>query len=234
MKHELEEERERDYARKEKSSGHKDEAEDTQIRHEQGTLGTNTFESTTSTVLDTEQDDILEEPLRASPSLPCRKGSLASLSLHDDPQRTSRRRRAWNGAKSIVKHTLSPPTISLVCSIIIGVIPQLRNLFVPADPSDPSFSPEAPDGLPPLSTIYDAAAFIGAASVPLGLIILGASIATIEIPRPCEFCIPDSSPSIWLSSARIQGPAYLSLRSSLWPSLSSRYYRYSVSSSLKL
>lgn len=184
MSHEVEEEREREYARKEKSPACKRGEEATQTRHEQVTSGTNTFQSATSTVLDRERDDIFEE--QTSTPLPDRKSSLTSLSAHDEPQRTSRRRRAWNGAKSIVKHTLSPPTISLVCSIIIGVIPQLRNLFVPADPSDPSFSPQAPDGLPPLSTIYDAAAFIGAASVPLGLIILGASIATIEIPRPCE------------------------------------------------
>lgn len=92
--------------------------------------------------------------------------------------------RLWTGVRSCVKHTLTPPTISLVVSIIIGVVPVLRDLFVPAESPEKHFSATAPDGNPPLSTIYDAASFVGAASVPLGLIVLGASIATIEVPKP--------------------------------------------------
>lgn len=184
MQHELEAERTRKFASKEKSS----KEDGSEARHDRITSQTSTCRSTTSTALDTEVNVTANLPLSTSAPPLLRKGSLASLSLKDVPQHASAQKRAFNAVKSIVKHTLTPPTISLVCSIIIGVIPQLRNLFVPADPSDTSFSPRAPDGLPPLSTIYDAASFIGAASVPLGLIILGASIATIEVPRPCEFC----------------------------------------------
>lgn len=111
------------------------------------------------------------------------KESKLKVSTPSASRQLSRKQLVWNGVKSCVKHTFVPPTISLVCSIIIGVVPFLRNLFVPAEATS-RFSPLAPDGNPPLSTIYEAAAFVGAASVPLGLIVLGASIATIKVPRP--------------------------------------------------
>ncbi|GAA5939058.1 uncharacterized protein JCM15063_004408 [Sporobolomyces koalae] len=131
-------------------------------------------QSASSTV----QDDSPNETLSA------REKRLDSSPALSSSRRDSRLRTAWNGIKSCIRHTLKPPTISLVCSIVIGVVPELRNLFVPPEASGSRFSPRAPDGLPPLATLYDAASFIGAASVPLGLIVLGASIATIEIPRP--------------------------------------------------
>ncbi|KAI5114880.1 hypothetical protein M0805_005575, partial [Coniferiporia weirii] len=41
----------------------------------------------------------------------------------------------------------------------------------------------APDGQPPLAFILDTATFIGAASVPLGLICLGSALARLNVPR---------------------------------------------------
>ncbi|GAA5887326.1 hypothetical protein JCM16303_006592 [Sporobolomyces ruberrimus] len=151
--------------------------------HEDGTTCPTSSEASTARGHD---NDITSVHPGESPTPPIsnKKGFNTPVSPPATARTLSTRRQIWNGIKSCIKHTLVPPTISLVCSIIIGVIPVLRNLFVAADPANSRFSPEAPDGQPPLSTIYDAAAFIGAASVPLGLIVLGASIATIELPRP--------------------------------------------------
>ncbi|GAA5901113.1 uncharacterized protein JCM6883_004759 [Sporobolomyces salmoneus] len=139
--------------------------------------------SATSTVFEREPTLPATETI-TSTDVKSSKGSTSGDSRHATPQPLSRRERFLGALKSGIKHTLKPPTISLICSIIIGVIPFLRNLFVPAESGNSKFSPLAPDGNPPLSTIYDACSFIGAASVPLGLIVLGASIATIQIPRP--------------------------------------------------
>jgi predicted permease len=40
----------------------------------------------------------------------------------------------------------------------------------------------APDGLPPLEVILDTATFIGAASVPLGLVCLGSALSRMKVP----------------------------------------------------
>ncbi|GAA5996605.1 uncharacterized protein JCM10292_003082 [Rhodotorula paludigena] len=77
----------------------------------------------------------------------------------------------------------SPPTMTLLCALVIALIPVLRALFIAPDGTE-SFHPTAPDGDPPLAVLYDAASFVGAASIPTGLIILGASIGKISLPKP--------------------------------------------------
>lgn len=62
-------------------------------------------------------------------------------------------------------------------------MPTLKALFI-APAAGASFHPVAPDGNPPLEILYDTATFVGAASVPLGLLVLGASIGRMTIPRP--------------------------------------------------
>lgn len=57
-----------------------------------------------------------------------------------------------------------------------------RQLFVVVEGS--SFNPTAPDGNPPLAILLDTAAFIGNASVPLGLLVLGSALARMRLPRP--------------------------------------------------
>lgn len=151
------------------------------------TVDTPSSPSAASTVFDRESN--LPESEQGGEQTTIRTSTESKVSkLNVSPPKTAdpkltRKEQLWNGVKSCIKHTLVPPTISLICSIVIGVVPFLRNLFVPAEALS-RFSPLAPDGNPPLSTIYEAAAFIGAASVPLGLIVLGASIATIQVPRP--------------------------------------------------
>ncbi|BGP16257.1 hypothetical protein JCM10213_007700 [Rhodosporidiobolus nylandii] len=77
----------------------------------------------------------------------------------------------------------SPPTVALFSALVISLVPALRALFV-APASSASFHPTAPDGDPPLAVLYDTASFVGGASVPLGLTVLGASMAQLKIPKP--------------------------------------------------
>ncbi|BGO99695.1 Protein M3 [Rhodotorula toruloides] len=108
------------------------------------------------------------------------QASDASLSQH--PSTTTRILDSiWRLLRPIVT---SPPTMVLLSALIIALIPDLRILFIPPTSSDASFAPTAPDGLPPLAVLYDTASFVGAASVPLGLIVLGASIAKLRLPKP--------------------------------------------------
>ena len=77
-----------------------------------------------------------------------------------------------------------PVTIAIVVSFIISLIPPLKALFVPLTHEDGTpVIPFAPDGAPPLSFLLDTATFLGNASVPLGLICIGASLAKLKIPR---------------------------------------------------
>ncbi|GAA5952432.1 hypothetical protein JCM3765_001971 [Sporobolomyces pararoseus] len=175
MKHELELER----------RVHFEDDEKTESRTAGEDTATPSSPSATSTVFEHESTLPASEEDISTTARMSSESKESKLKISDPPtsRQLSRKELIWNGVKSCVRHTLVPPTISLVCSIIIGVVPFLRNLFVPAEATS-RFSPLAPDGNPPLSTIYEAAAFVGAASVPLGLIVLGASIATIKVPRP--------------------------------------------------
>lgn len=76
----------------------------------------------------------------------------------------------------------SPPTIALICALVIALVPKLKSLFI-RDPTS-TFAPTAPDSLPPLSIILDTATFVGNASVPLGLFVLGAALARMKLVRP--------------------------------------------------
>lgn len=84
-------------------------------------------------------------------------------------------RRAFN----LLRNLATPPTIAIFISFPIALIPSLKSLFVTT-----SASPRGPDGLAPLAFILDTASFIGAASVPLGLICLGSALARLSVPKP--------------------------------------------------
>jgi len=99
------------------------------------------------------------------------------------PSRYTHPRRLVNGAVLIIRSFITPPTITICTSFPIALIPPLKALFVPSAPSS-SLIPLAPDGNPPLYFIYDTAQFLGAASIPLGLMCLGSALAKMEIPRP--------------------------------------------------
>ncbi|EGW33171.1 uncharacterized protein SPAPADRAFT_137395 [Spathaspora passalidarum NRRL Y-27907] len=77
------------------------------------------------------------------------------------------------------KNLIAPSSVSLVVSIAIAMAPPLKALFVPAR----VHIPPAPDGQPPLSFVIDLTSYIGAASVPLGLILLGATISRLQVNK---------------------------------------------------
>lgn len=71
----------------------------------------------------------------------------------------------------------TPNSLSLIVSIIIAMAPPLKALFVKSS----FYIPNAPDQQPPLSFIMDLTGYVGAASVPLGLLLLGATIARLQV-----------------------------------------------------
>ncbi|KZS91705.1 auxin efflux carrier [Sistotremastrum niveocremeum HHB9708] len=79
-----------------------------------------------------------------------------------------------------LKSLLSPPCFVILLSLLISLVNPLKGLFTPV----PSLHiPNAPDGDPPLAFVLDTAQFVGAASVPLGLITLGSALARLRVPR---------------------------------------------------
>ncbi|ODV79757.1 auxin efflux carrier [Suhomyces tanzawaensis NRRL Y-17324] len=76
------------------------------------------------------------------------------------------------------KNMLQPNSVSLIVSLAIAMSPPLKALFVPTH--NFHLSP-APDNQPPLSFLMDLASYVGAASVPLGLILLGATISRLQV-----------------------------------------------------
>ncbi|KDE09543.1 hypothetical protein, variant [Microbotryum lychnidis-dioicae p1A1 Lamole] len=82
---------------------------------------------------------------------------------------------------SFVASCITPPTILLVFALVCALVRPVKALFLDASYS---FHPTAPDGLPPLAIVLDTAAFLGNASVPLGLIVLGSALQRMKLPRP--------------------------------------------------
>ncbi|KAK7689417.1 hypothetical protein QCA50_007209 [Cerrena zonata] len=78
---------------------------------------------------------------------------------------------------------VNPVTVSLIISLPIALIQPLKALFVDvSNIGGPSW--KGPDGRPPLAFVIDTAEFLGTITVPLALILLGASFARFTIPRP--------------------------------------------------
>ncbi|CDK26048.1 unnamed protein product [Kuraishia capsulata CBS 1993] len=78
----------------------------------------------------------------------------------------------------VLKNFQTPNSIALVSSLIIALIPWLKALFVNTGSVTLS---QAPDDNPALSFILDYATYASAPCVPLGLIMLGATIARLKI-----------------------------------------------------
>lgn len=109
------------------------------------------------------QSPVPKEPIAASPS--------------------HQRIRILHHLTTFAKSIASPPSLSVILALIIALVQPLKALFVPI--SNIHLHP-APDGEPPLAVLLDTASFIGAGSVPLGLICLGGALARLPIPRTKE------------------------------------------------
>lgn len=95
----------------------------------------------------------------------------------DETKPVSRRRRYWKYFLNTIVNFKAPNSVSLIVSLIIALSPPLKALFVKSS----FYMPHAPDEMPPLSFFMDLASYVGAASVPLGLILLGATIARLKV-----------------------------------------------------
>ena len=83
-----------------------------------------------------------------------------------------------------LKSFFTPPSVAILVSFPIALIPNLKALFTPVPGT---FIPSAPDGQPPLAFVLDATTFMGAASVPLGLVCLGSALARLNLPKKGEW-----------------------------------------------
>ncbi|ODQ65277.1 auxin efflux carrier [Nadsonia fulvescens var. elongata DSM 6958] len=81
--------------------------------------------------------------------------------------------------KRVLINCLRPPSSSLIISIIICMVKPLRSLFF-LDAANTTFH-RAPDGQPVLHFLMDFTMFVGNATVPCGLCMLGATMARLKI-----------------------------------------------------
>ena len=129
----------------------------------------------------------------------CEKVPSLDLALHDDPisarktiiqtteaaetksnRPTPLRRRLARFGLSLLHTLIMPCSASIILGFVISIVPVLKALFVP-DVLGVNM-PSAPDGQPPLAFLLDTMTFVGNASVPLGLIILGSALARLKVP----------------------------------------------------
>ncbi|KAJ7674015.1 auxin efflux carrier [Mycena polygramma] len=102
----------------------------------------------------------------------------------------ARRKNIYANIRPFLQNLFLPGSVSILISFVIALVPQLKGLFVEVDETH---IPSAPDGDLPLAFIIDAASFIGAASVPVGLICLGSALARLRIPRGAWGSLPSGA-----------------------------------------
>ncbi|TCD64242.1 Protein M3 [Steccherinum ochraceum] len=113
--------------------------------------------------------------------LPSQIGQSVQPSLHAD--RRLFRSEIVSRALRPVRAAMHPVTIALLLSLPIALVNSLKALFVDiSDAGGPVY--RGPDGRPPLAFVIDTAELLGNIAVPLALILLGASFARLQIPRP--------------------------------------------------
>ena len=84
--------------------------------------------------------------------------------------------------KRFLAELLKPIPIVILIAIVIALVNPLKALFLPPSINfQPRFRPVAPDGQPPLAFLLDTATFIGAASVPIGLVCVGSALARLRM-----------------------------------------------------
>lgn len=80
-----------------------------------------------------------------------------------------------------LKNCLRPCSMAVIIALTIAFIPWVKALFVSGS-SVPHIS-QAPDRQAPLSFFMDYTSYIGAASVPFGLLLLGATLGRLKIKK---------------------------------------------------
>ncbi|KJA26345.1 hypothetical protein HYPSUDRAFT_36646 [Hypholoma sublateritium FD-334 SS-4] len=140
----------------------------------------------------------LPETLSYVPKEPgCCSNSAARNGRPPTPQNARRRIRIQRrSVMDFLKSFLTPTSMAILVSFPIALVPKLKALFVevPGTVIHP-----APDGLPPLAFILDSTTFVGAASVPLGLICLGSSLARLPFPQRHEWKALPMGAVMWIA-----------------------------------
>ncbi|KAF5373741.1 hypothetical protein D9758_000700 [Tetrapyrgos nigripes] len=137
-----------------------------------------------------QKTDNLPAPNPPPPSLASLNNSQISLAPTSSPTEAahpdgSQEPSSWKKLRPIraLSVIVTPVTIALAVSLPCALIPQVKALFTNAtNVGGPHWV--GPDGRPPLAFILDTADFAGAISIPLSLIVLGASFARMAVPRP--------------------------------------------------
>ncbi|CAL9730152.1 protein Ecm3p [Monosporozyma unispora] len=80
-----------------------------------------------------------------------------------------------------MKNCLRPCSMAVILALIIAFIPWVKALFVTTN-TTPHIR-QAPDEQPALSFLMDFTSYVGAASVPFGLILLGATLGRLKIGK---------------------------------------------------
>ncbi|KAJ7474875.1 auxin efflux carrier transmembrane protein [Mycena latifolia] len=101
-----------------------------------------------------------------------------------------RRKTIYANSRIFLRNLFLPCSVSILVSFVIALVPELKAIFVEVEGTH--IHP-APDGDPPLAFIIDAASFIGAASVPIGLVCLGSALARLSIPRGAWRTLPSGA-----------------------------------------
>ena len=78
-----------------------------------------------------------------------------------------------------LKNCLRPCSMAVIIALIVAFIPWVKALFVTT--ANTPHIRQAPDNAPPLSFFMDFTSYVGAASVPFGLILLGATLGRLKI-----------------------------------------------------
>ncbi len=131
-----------------------------------------------------EGGDIHESPFRSlskSPDPPGEAGDAQSTrsppALAGKPARPPLLTRA-----AVVLQNVPMATWSVAAGLLCSLVQPLKALLAPTDGWTGGRMPSAPDGNPPLFFLLDTAAYIGALTVPLGLMLLGSSFARLQLP----------------------------------------------------
>jgi hypothetical protein len=127
--------------------------------------------------------DIHESPFRALSKSPAPQEAGDAQSTQAPPSVASKSPRATLLTRAAVILQNEPmATWSVAAGLLCSLVQPLKALLAPTDGWTGARMPNAPDGNPPLFFLLDTAAYIGALTVPLGLMLLGSSFARLQLP----------------------------------------------------
>ncbi|PPQ96248.1 hypothetical protein CVT26_005575 [Gymnopilus dilepis] len=99
-----------------------------------------------------------------------------------------------------LKTLLNPISIIIFPSFLIAFVPRLKALFIEVPGV---YMPNAPDGQPPLAFLLDSTNVVGEATVPVGLMCLGSSLARLDWPKKGEWAKLPLGAISWIAVAKM-------------------------------